>query len=461
MTSDHSISIRELATEAGRFSLEIADVSGNVDDVAGRVREQTIAFERITEGARALDEANTQVAGAVDSTRRATESAQQAVGASEDSIRTASSDIEGLVGAVSQIGGQIDGLREALSSVATVSSRINAIARQTNLLALNATIEAARAGEAGRGFAVVAGEVKALAEETRSATAEIETTLESLNAQAEAMIGQLNDSMQRADSASESARGIGSVVDAVRDAIDNINQHANAITSATDQIGQTGVMVAGQISNLAQDARQSSTDLEAARNRIDTLQDMGERMVTLTMEGGAETEDTPFVARAQRAAATIADAFERALGDGTLTMQDLFDEDYAPIAGTDPQQHTTRFVAFTDAHLPAIQEPMLSESEAIVFCAAVDRNGFLPTHNAKFSKPQTDDPAYNAANCRNRRIFDDRVGLRAGRNTEPVCLQSYRRDMGNGNFVLMKDVSAPIMVRGRHWGGFRIGYKPS
>ena len=47
----------------------------------------------------------------------------------------------------------------------------------------------------------------------------------------------------------------------------------------------------------------------------------------------------------------------------------------------------------------------------------------------------------------------------AGRNTKPFLLQTYRRDMGGGQFALMKDASAPIYVRGRHWGGFRIGYK--
>jgi methyl-accepting chemotaxis protein len=96
----------------------------------------------------------------------------------------------------------------------------------------------------------------------------------------------------------------------------------------------------------------------------------------------------------------------------------------------------------------------------IVFCAALDRNGYLPTHNRVYSKPQGDDPVWNAANCRNHRIFNDRTGLGAGRNTRPFLLQTYRRDMGGGNFVLMKDVSAPIVVKGRHWGGFRVGFKP-
>jgi len=95
----------------------------------------------------------------------------------------------------------------------------------------------------------------------------------------------------------------------------------------------------------------------------------------------------------------------------------------------------------------------------ITFCVAVDRNAYLPTHNRKYSQPQGKDPVWNNANCRNRRIFADRTGLRAGRNTEPFILQTYRRDMGGGNFLLMKDLSAPITIKGRHWGGLRLGYK--
>ena len=113
----------------------------------------------------------------------------------------------------------------------------------------------------------------------------------------------------------------------------------------------------------------------------------------------------------------------------------------------------------TDRLLPDIQEPALAADPRILFCAAVDRNGYLPTHNRKFSQPQGNDAAWNTANCRNRRIFNDRVGLAAGRNRDPFLLQTYRRDMGGGDFVMMKDVSAPITVGGRHWGGFRIGYR--
>lgn len=93
-----------------------------------------------------------------------------------------------------------------------------------------------------------------------------------------------------------------------------------------------------------------------------------------------------------------------------------------------------------------------------MFCTAVDVNGYLPTHNGKFSKPQGPDPVWNAANCRNRRFFKDRVGLGAGRNTQPFLAQTYEGNMGGGSFAPMVDVSAPIFIKGRHWGRLRLAH---
>jgi len=112
--------------------------------------------------------------------------------------------------------------------------------------------------------------------------------------------------------------------------------------------------------------------------------------------------------------------------------------------------------------LPKFQEDLLSRNPELIFAVSVDTNGYLPVHNRKYSQPQRpNDPTWNVANCRNRRMFNDRVGLAAGRNTKPFLFQAYRRDMGGGNFAMMKDISAPIMVNGRHWGGLRIAMKNS
>jgi methyl-accepting chemotaxis protein len=116
------------------------------------------------------------------------------------------------------------------------------------------------------------------------------------------------------------------------------------------------------------------------------------------------------------------------------------------------------FTALTDRLFPPVQEAALALSDRVVFCAAVDSRGYLPTHNRKFSHPQGQDPVWNASNCRNRRVFADRVGLKAGQNSAAFLLQVYRRDMGGGQFRIMMDVSAPITVRGRHWGGLRLAF---
>ncbi|MEJ0076086.1 MAG: methyl-accepting chemotaxis protein [Alphaproteobacteria bacterium] len=171
-------------------------------------------------------------------------------------------------------------------------------------------------------------------------------------------------------------------------------------------------------------------------------------------------ENQEFVDRAIDAAAMVSMALEEAVGDGKLTREALFDTDYVPIEETNPRQFHTRSLDVLEALLPGIQEPLLADDRRMVFCAAVDRNGYLPVHNRIYSKAQkVDDVAWNTANCRNRRIFDDRAGLCAARNVRPYLIQSYPRDMGNGVIIMMREIDAPVRVFGKHWGGFRTAYK--
>ncbi len=109
--------------------------------------------------------------------------------------------------------------------------------------------------------------------------------------------------------------------------------------------------------------------------------------------------------------------------------------------------------------LPPIQDPLQKIDPRIVFCVAWAKDGYLPTHNPNYRHPQGTDPKWNATNCRNRRLFDDRAVRKVAQNRKPFLLQTYRRDMGGGNFVMMKDLSSPIVVDGRHWGAFRMGFR--
>jgi methyl-accepting chemotaxis protein len=193
--------------------------------------------------------------------------------------------------------------------------------------------------------------------------------------------------------------------------------------------------------------------------RSESLLDVSEQLIELVTTCGIETDDTPFIHAVQDAARSVRGLLEDAVGNGRISIADLFDEDYQPIPNTNPAQHTTKFVALADQLFPEVQERMLSFSDKVVFCIAVDRNGYVATHNRQYCHPQRGDLIWDSANSRYRRIFNDRTGLASARNTRAFLLQTYRRDMGGGQFIIMKEAAAPITVRGRHWGGVRLAFK--
>ncbi|HEY5584291.1 MAG TPA: methyl-accepting chemotaxis protein [Ruminiclostridium sp.] len=75
---------------------------------------------------------------------------------------------------------KIEQLNVLVRGVNRITKLLDGLSEQTKLLALNASIEAARAGEAGKGFAVVADEVRKLAEQSSSATKEVNNTIKQI-----------------------------------------------------------------------------------------------------------------------------------------------------------------------------------------------------------------------------------------------------------------------------------------
>jgi methyl-accepting chemotaxis protein len=154
---------------------------------------------------------------------------------------------------------------------------------------------------------------------------------------------------------------------------------------------------------------------------------------------------------AQRVGRLLEDAIDR----GQLSLEDAFDKNYLPIANTRPQKFHTRYDTLTDQLLPQIQEAIVEGRPELAYAIACDTGGYVPTHNRRFSQPLTGDERKDFVGNRSKRIFDDPVGKRCGAHEQPSLLQTYRRDTGE----IMHDISAPIYVKGRHWGGFRIGYR--
>ncbi|MBY0531113.1 MAG: PilZ domain-containing protein [Xanthobacteraceae bacterium] len=171
-------------------------------------------------------------------------------------------------------------------------------------------------------------------------------------------------------------------------------------------------------------------------------------------------DNKEFTELAIATASKIGTAIERLIQSGKVSAEMMFDNRYEPIPGTNPVQYDKPYLTALEQELWPIQEPLLSSDDKMVFCAAVDRNAYLPVHNKKYSHPQRPGEVdWNTANSRNKRIFDDRAGLSAARNTRPYMIQYYPRDMGGGQIIMMWEIVAPIRVLGRHWGGFRMAYR--
>lgn len=162
--------------------------------------------------------------------------------------------------------------------------------------------------------------------------------------------------------------------------------------------------------------------------------------------------------KARLSAQLGAQAYGRLLEDGIdngyVSVQDVFDRNYEEIKGYNwggkPKYHT-RYDFYTDRTVLQLQDRFLTTPD-FVGAIGADVNGYIPTHNTRYQRPLSGDPTKDLEGNRSKRIFTDEVAQRAGKNEEPVLLQSYLRDTGEKTW----DVSSPVFVKGKHWGCFRV-----
>ena len=416
--------VKRLARSISTVGKDAAEVRGALEDTQRIVQAQSQAMQALAQQLNQIGQAQAAIASATAQSANAVQRARGALGV---------------------VGGEVVGMATTLAQVSDAAAEITKISLQTRLVAFNAAVEAKHAGDAGRGFAVVAEAVKALAGQVEASSKAIVSAIASLQERIDRFSAELTENPAKPSQ--------------IHAAFHEVEQDVQRISVSAGESGQQMSLLNERAHELEREVSEASHGLKVAFDGSDRFLRMSEELVEQIAESGVEVDDMPFIRTAQAAAAEIAELLEGALKSGQISEADLFDQNYRPIEGTNPQQHTTRFCQLTDRLFPAVQEKTLGFSDKVVFCIAADRNGYIATHNRKYCQPQRPgDTVWNTANSRYRRIFNDRTGLASARNTRPFLLQTYRRDMGGGRFVVLKEATAPIMVNGKHWGGLRLAF---
>lgn len=455
-TEDPQLSTADNITEAtSKMAIGAAEVSYYIDSLTNdiqRCRDDNGIIANISTKLTANGSELTQSLHSISLGLQQTAVASQQA---DTLLHSGVNNISLLVNDVSNAAVQLAKLRSSSDNIQRITEVITSVAAQTNLLALNAAIEAARAGEQGRGFAVVADEVRSLAGKTATATQDIAV-----------MLADIRDQSQHTATQMEGLQHTGQQVQQqlvqVTAGFTDINQQISNASKTLSSVEQVSA-------NLLQTGTELSHSVENIGIALHSIGDKGQSVARQAVELSEETESvfreiskvsnssfySTVLAEATEAAKAIGVLLSDAIKQGKFTEEALFSEKYQPITNSNPQKYHTAYDSFTDQQLPAIQEPILQRNNQVLYAGAVDRKGYFPTHNKKFSQPLTGNYDKDLLQNRSKRIFNDRTGSRCGSHTDSMLLQTYKRDTGE----ILHDLSVPIYVNNRHWGGFRIGFK--
>lgn len=170
---------------------------------------------------------------------------------------------------------------------------------------------------------------------------------------------------------------------------------------------------------------------------------------------GLTAQDREVLAAAEQLATDAGQLMEQWIATQGVSEDQLFARLYFPLLKAAPQRWTTRYDGLADRDLAPIEDKVLARYSALSYAFVTDLNAYVPAHNTRFAQPPTGNPEQDHINIRTKQLLGDVPSLLAARSEAHYLIQRVRLSTGE----LIYDVSVPVVVRGKHWGCARVGFR--
>jgi methyl-accepting chemotaxis protein len=174
-----------------------------------------------------------------------------------------------------------------------------------------------------------------------------------------------------------------------------------------------------------------------------------------SLNDAQSAQERDVLAAADQLASEAAQAMEQWITSQATTQDRLFARLYFPIPKTSPQKYTTPYDALAERDLVTLEDKALSRGTSFQYAIVTDNNGYIPAHNTRFAQPLTGNATQDYANNRTKRMLADAASLIAARSEARYLILRSKLETGD----VIYDLSVPIVIRGKHWGCARIGYR--